>query len=378
MGQSKKLNTQPRSSSPLVQLAGIRKSFDGKTVISDLNLNINDGEFLTLLGPSGCGKTTVLRLIAGLESVDAGRIHLGGEDITDDPAENRHVNTVFQSYALFPHMTVYENVAFGLRMQKTPKAEIGPRVEEALRMVQLDAFAQRKPHQLSGGQQQRVAIARAVVNKPHLLLLDESLSALDYKLRKQMQNELKALQRKLGITFVFVTHDQEEALTMSDRIVVMRDGKIEQDGTPREIYEEPKNLFVASFIGEINIFDATVIERLDDKRVRASVEGRECNIDVNFAVQAGQRLKVLLRPEDLRVDEINHDNPVDELIGYVRERNYKGMTLESVVELENGKIVLVSEFFNEDDPDFDHSLNQKMAINWVESWEVVLPDEEHQ
>lgn len=371
------MNTQPRSPSPLVQLAGIRKSFDGKTVISDLNLNINDGEFLTLLGPSGCGKTTVLRLIAGLESVDAGRIHLGGEDITDDPAENRHVNTVFQSYALFPHMTVYENVAFGLRMQKTPSAEIGPRVEDALHMVQLEAFAQRKPHQLSGGQQQRVAIARAVVNKPHLLLLDESLSALDYKLRKQMQNELKALQRKLGITFVFVTHDQEEALTMSDRIVVMRDGKIEQDGTPREIYEEPKNLFVASFIGEINIFDATVIERLDNKRVRASVEGRECNIDVNFSVENGQRLKVLLRPEDLRVDEINHNNPVDELIGYVRERNYKGMTLESVVELENGKMVLVSEFFNEDDPDFDHSLNQKMAINWVESWEVVLPDENH-
>jgi spermidine/putrescine transport system ATP-binding protein len=223
-----------------------------------------------------------------------------------------------------------------------------------------------------------VAIARAVVNKPRLLLLDESLSALDYKLRKQMQNELKALQRKLGITFVFVTHDQEEALTMSDRIVVMREGKIEQDGTPREIYEEPKNLFVASFIGEINIFSATVIERLDEQRVRACVEGRECNIYVNFAVEKGQQLNVLLRPEDLRVDEIHHGSEADGLIGYVRERNYKGMTLESVVELENGKMVMVSEFFNEDDPDFDHSLDQKMAINWVESWEVVLADEEHQ
>ncbi len=377
MGQSQKLNTQPRSRSPLVQLAGIRKSFDGKTVISDLNLTINNGEFLTLLGPSGCGKTTVLRLIAGLESVDSGRIHLEDHDITHIPAENRHVNTVFQSYALFPHMTVFENVAFGLRMQKTPAAEITPRVHDALRMVQLDAFAQRKPHQLSGGQQQRVAIARAVVNKPRLLLLDESLSALDYKLRKQMQNELKALQRKLGITFVFVTHDQEEALTMSDRIVVMREGKIEQDGTPREIYEEPKNLFVARFIGEINIFDATVIERIDEQRVRASVEGRECNIYVSFAVEKGQRLNVLLRPEDLRVDEIHHSNDADGLIGYIRERNYKGMTLESVVELENGKMVMVSEFFNEDDPDFDHSLDQKMAINWVESWEVVLADEEH-
>ncbi|HCB8542608.1 TPA: spermidine/putrescine ABC transporter ATP-binding protein PotA [Escherichia coli] len=379
MGQSKKLNKQPSSSSlsPLVQLAGIRKCFDGKEVIPQLDLTINNGEFLTLLGPSGCGKTTVLRLIAGLETVDSGRIMLDNEDITHVPAENRYVNTVFQSYALFPHMTVFENVAFGLRMQKTPAAEITPRVMEALRMVQLETFAQRKPHQLSGGQQQRVAIARAVVNKPRLLLLDESLSALDYKLRKQMQNELKALQRKLGITFVFVTHDQEEALTMSDRIVVMRDGRIEQDGTPREIYEEPKNLFVAGFIGEINMFNATVIERLDEQRVRANVEGRECNIYVNFAVEPGQKLHVLLRPEDLRVEEINDDNHAEGLIGYVRERNYKGMTLESVVELENGKMVMVSEFFNEDDPDFDHSLDQKMAINWVESWEVVLADEEH-
>ncbi|HBC5803622.1 TPA: spermidine/putrescine ABC transporter ATP-binding protein PotA [Escherichia coli] len=377
MGQSKKLNKQPNSLSPLVQLAGIRKCFDGKEVIPQLDLTINNGEFLTLLGPSGCGKTTVLRLIAGLETVDSGRIMLDNEDITHVPAENRYVNTVFQSYALFPHMTVFENVAFGLRMQKTPAAEITPRVMEALRMVQLETFAQRKPHQLSGGQQQRVAIARAVVNKPRLLLLDESLSALDYKLRKQMQNELKALQRKLGITFVFVTHDQEEALTMSDRIVVMRDGRIEQDGTPREIYEEPKNLFVAGFIGEINMFNATVIERLDEQRVRANVEGRECNIYVNFAVEPGQKLHVLLRPEDLRVEEINDDNHAEGLIGYVRERNYKGMTLESVVELENGKMLMVSEFFNEDDPDFDHSLDQKMAINWVESWEVVLADEEH-
>lgn len=370
------MNTQSRSLSPLVQLAGIQKSFDGKTVISDLSLTINNGEFLTLLGPSGCGKTTVLRMIAGLETVDTGAIHLEDHDITQMPAEQRHINTVFQSYALFPHMTVFDNVAFGLRMQKTPAAEISPRVMDALKMVQLESFAQRKPHQLSGGQQQRVAIARAVVNKPRLLLLDESLSALDYKLRKQMQNELKALQRKLGITFVFVTHDQEEALTMSDRIVVMRDGKIEQDGSPREIYEEPKNLFVASFIGEINIFSATAIERVDEQRVRASVEGHECHIYVNFPVKPGQKLNVLVRPEDLRVEEVHGQAPVEGLIGYVRERNYKGMTLESTVELESGKMVMVSEFFNEDDPDFDHSLDQKMAINWVESWEVVLADEE--
>lgn len=367
--------TQTRAQQALVTLSGISKAFDGKSIISDFNLAIGHGEFITLLGPSGCGKTTILRLIAGLEEVDSGRVMLDDNDITDTPAEHRHVNTVFQSYALFPHMSVFENVAFGLRMQKTPNAEIAARVSEALAMVQLESFADRRPHQLSGGQQQRVAIARAVVNRPKVLLLDESLSALDYKLRKQMQNELKALQRKLGITFIFVTHDQEEALTMSDRIVVMRDGKIEQDGTPREIYEEPKNLFVARFIGEINVFDADVLDTRDAPRLRARVEGRECDIHCAFPVSAGDRLHVLLRPEDLRVDEVHSDQAVEGLIGYVRERNYKGMTLESTVELENGKLVTVSEFFNEDDPDFDHSLNQKMAVNWVPSWEVVLPYE---
>ncbi|NIG98320.1 MAG: spermidine/putrescine ABC transporter ATP-binding protein PotA [Serratia symbiotica] len=368
--------TEKSSLIPLIELHALSKEFDGKMIIADLNLTINYGEFLTILGPSGCGKTTVLRLIAGLETVDQGRILLDDHDITAIPAERRHVNTVFQSYALFPHMTVFENVAFGLRMQKIPAAELTPRVDEALHMVQLDKFAQRRPGQLSGGQQQRVAIARAVVNKPKVLLLDESLSALDYKLRKQMQSELKALQRKLGITFVFVTHDQEEALTLSDRIVVMRDGRIEQDGTPREIYEEPKNLFVARFIGEINTFDAVVLQRLDPRRVRSDVEGRECDIYAELPVEAGQRLKVLLRPEDLRVEAVNDGAQPDGLIGYVRERNYKGMTLESVVKLENGKMVMVSEFFNGDDPDANRSLNQKVAVTWVESWEVVLADEE--
>lgn len=244
--------TETSSPAPLVELHALSKAFDGKTIIADLDLTINHGEFLTILGPSGCGKTTVLRLIAGLEDADRGRIALDGQDITAIPAEHRHVNTVFQSYALFPHMSVFDNVAFGLRMQKVPAAELTPRVEEALRMVQLDDFAQRRPGQLSGGQQQRVAIARAVVNKPKVLLLDESLSALDYKLRKQMQNELKALQRKLGITFVFVTHDQEEAMEVADRIVVMSQGNIEQVGSPEEIMREPASRFVLEFMGEVN------------------------------------------------------------------------------------------------------------------------------
>lgn len=360
---------------PIIQLTGVSKAFDDKIIINDFSLSIANGEFITILGPSGCGKTTILRLIAGFESADTGKIILDGQDITNLPAEQRPVNTVFQSYALFPHMTVFENVAFGLKMQKVPTNEITQRVLETLRMVQLEQLADRKPAQLSGGQQQRVAIARAVVNKPKVLLLDESLSALDYNLRKQMQNELKALQRQLGITFIFVTHDQEEALSMSDRIIVLRDGKLEQDGSPREIYENPRNLFVAQFIGEINIFDAEVKVRLDENKVQADVEGRVCEIYTDLPVEAGAKINVLLRPEDLRLVEIEQDGESTGLIGYVKERNYKGMTLDSTIELENGKMVVISEFFNEDDPQFDHQLNQKVAITWVESWEVVLADE---
>ena len=250
-------------SEPIVEISHVDKYFGDNHVIKDLNLEIQEGEFLTLLGPSGCGKTTILRMIAGFEDATNGIIKVQGERVEDKEAYERDVNTVFQSYALFPHMTVYDNIAYGLVVKKVPKDEIKERVKEMLELVQLMGFEGRKPDMMSGGQKQRVAIARALINNPKVLLLDEPLGALDLQLRKQMQIELKRLQQKLNITFVYVTHDQEEAMTMSDRIAVMKDGVIQHLATPREIYAKPKTKFVASFIGESNIFSGHVTEISD-------------------------------------------------------------------------------------------------------------------
>ncbi len=356
----------------LLSLRNVSKSFDGKSVLDALDLDIRDGEFITLLGPSGCGKTTLLRLMAGFEHPDDGSLTLAGTDITHTLPEHRPLNTVFQHYALFPHMTVFDNVAYGLKMEKRPKEEIRQRVDEALAMVQLGDFARRKPHQLSGGQQQRVAIARAVVKRPKLLLLDEPLSALDYKLRRTMQVELKRLQRELGITFVFVTHDQEEALSMSDRVVVLKDGLIQQLGTPREIYERPANLFTARFVGETNLFPGK-LARLGDGTITVDVLGVHRTLRrPSFPVCEGQAVHVLLRPEDIRVLAPDADHG---LAGKVVERNYKGSTLDSVIHLADGTEVLASEFFDEDDPMFDYRLGEPVKVSWVDGWEWLLPVE---
>src|SRR4051794_38630778 len=249
-----------------ISLRGLSKHYDQVRAVDGLDLDIDDGEFFSMLGPSGSGKTTVLRLVAGFEPPTAGTIRLGGEEVTDRPPYDRDVNTVFQDYAIFPHMSVLQNVEYGLRVKKVPRAERRKRAEEALGTVRLEGYAARRPHQLSGGQRQRGALARALVNRPQVLLLDEPLGALDLKLRRQMQVELKQIQRDVGITFVFVTHDQEEALTMSDRIAVFNDGRIQQLATPFELYEQPASAFVAGFVGTSNLLDGAVAEELVGER----------------------------------------------------------------------------------------------------------------
>lgn len=356
----------------LVELKNVSKSFEGKVVLDNLNLDIYNGEFLTILGPSGCGKTTTLRLIAGFETADSGDIILKGKKINDIPANNREVHTVFQSYALFPHMTVFENVAFGLKMHKVPKNEIKDKVMDVLKIVELTDYVDRKPNRLSGGQQQRVALARALVNKPLVLLLDEPLSALDASLRANMQKELKALQRKLGITFVLVTHDREEALSMSDRVIVMDKGIIQQCGTPKNLYENPESEFVASFIGDINILNGEVLEILN-KEIKAKVEGRICTIKTNKELSVGDKFKLLLRPEDMRVEKLSEVPDTEGLmVGNIEQQIYKGATLDTTIKLDNGTRILASEFFDEEYEDFDYINNEKVSVGWVSGWEVII------
>ncbi|MBD8500359.1 ABC transporter ATP-binding protein [Paenibacillus arenosi] len=285
----------------MIHLENVEKHFAGQPVVHPLSLTIDEGEFLTLLGPSGCGKTTILRMIAGFEQPSSGVIRLDGEDVTQLPPNKRNLNLVFQHYALFPHMTVEENIAFGLKMKKIDAAEQRVRIEEAIRLTQLTPLAQRYPHQLSGGQQQRVAIARAIANKPKVLLLDEPLGALDLQLRKNLQAELKQLQRSLGITFVYVTHDQEEAMMMSDRIVIMNAGRIEMIGSPREVYERPETLFAATFIGENNIFheeERLYTVRPEKVRVSEQLEGARKQGIIQDILYLGNIHKLIVHLDD--------------------------------------------------------------------------------
>ena len=293
----------PPSAAVAVRLERVTKRFGAFVAVNDVSLDIRHGEFMTLLGPSGCGKTTMLRMISGFETPTEGRVLLAGEDVTHVPPYRRDVNQVFQSYALFPHLNVWDNVAFGLRMKHVPEADVKPRVQQAIEMVALVGMEQRKPTQMSGGQRQRVALARAIVNRPKVLLLDEPLSALDAKLRHAMQVELKRLQQKIGITFIFVTHDQEEALTMSDRIAVINKGKVEQLGTVDEIYHRPKTTFVANFIGEANILEATVVERAGDSVVLRLGQGVDVRVDVNDIPAEASRVTLSVRPEKVRIEK---------------------------------------------------------------------------
>ena len=316
----------------VVELKNIGISFDGEQILDDLNLEIRDGEFVTFLGPSGCGKTTTLRIIGGFTQPDTGEVIIDGKNMNGAPPYKRQVNTIFQRYALFPHLNVFENVAFGLRVNKVDSKEIEKRVTAMLESVNLSGFEKRQVHSLSGGQQQRVAIARALVNNPTILLLDEPLGALDLKLRKDMQNELKNIQQQLGITFIFVTHDQEEALSMSDTVVVMNEGRIQQIGTPEDIYNEPKNAFVADFIGESNILDGIMRE---DRLVEMFGHKFDC-VDIGFG--KNEPVDVVVRPEDIDVVEPEKG----QLSGTVSSITFKGVHYEIIVDINDFKWMIQS------------------------------------
>ena len=309
-------------STKLLDLVNITKSYDGVTILDDLNLYIRENEFLTLLGPSGCGKTTTLRILGGFETPDAGKVLFNGQDITQLPPNKRQLNTVFQKYALFTHMTIAENIAFGLKIKGKSKAYINDKIKYALKLVNLEGYENRSPALLSGGQQQRIAIARAIVNEPKVLLLDEPLSALDLKLRQDMQYELIRLKNELGITFVYVTHDQEEALTMSDTIVVMNQGYIQQIGTPESIYNEPENAFVADFIGDSNIVDGLMVH---DKLVRIADYDFDC-VDVGFGTH--RPVDVHIRPEDMELQPPRDGG----FNGVVTKTIFEGMTYNLTIQ----------------------------------------------
>jgi len=322
----------------IVRLENVSKRFGkGKYIVKDLDLSVYEGEFLTLLGSSGCGKTTILRMISGLEEVTSGRVYIDSVDVTNLDPTKREVNTIFQNFALFPHMSVFDNVAFGLRMKKVPKDEILKRVRRVIKLVELDGYEDRVPRELSGGQQQRVAIARGIVMNPKVLLLDESLCSLDLKLKRQMQIELKRIQKKLGITFIYVTHDQDEALTMSDRIVIFDKGIIQQDDTPENIYRFPKTTYVADFIGESNIFTGDIVSTKDITKVKV-----DSKISFSFPKDKrdlkGDKMSIMIRPENIKISK---NTLKDGFSGIINEVIYDGSITKLFIEA-NDKIIKVN------------------------------------
>jgi len=305
----------------IVKLENFSKSYKDKEIIKNINLDVYEGEFLTLLGSSGCGKTTILRSISGLDYPTSGTVYIDGEDVTNLEPPKRKVNTIFQNYALFPLMTIEDNIAFGLKMKKVPSDEIKKRVQAMLELVHLEGYEKRKPSELSGGEQQRVSIVRGLINNPKVLLLDEPLSALDLKLRKKMQIELKQLQKKLGITFIYVTHDQDEALSMSDRIVVLREGKIEQIGTPVEVYEAPNSLYVADFLGEANVFEG-IIDEVTNTKCIVKINDKENVSILNNEFEVGNKINVIVRPENIKLSKTERKTNCFE--GKIYEQIYDG------------------------------------------------------
>ena len=315
----------------IVKLDKISKKFNGKYVIKNLSLDIYEGEFLTLLGPSGCGKTTILRMISGLEHVTEGKIYLDDVDVTDVDPTKREVNTIFQNFALFPHMSTWDNISFGLRMKKVSPEEIEKRVKKVIKLVKLEGFEDRLPSQLSGGQQQRVAIARGVVMNPKVLLLDESLCSLDLKLKRQMQIELKRIQKKLGITFIYVTHDQDEALTMSDRIVIIDKGVIQQNDTPQNIYRNPNTVFTADFIGESNILHGTITSIKNGKTTILIEDGISFEVPYNEMDKVKNKINVLIRPEDIKLSKNELKNSIK---GVIKDVVYDGAVTKLFIDTE--------------------------------------------
>ena len=348
----------------IVKLDHVKKFYGKNNVVKELTMDIYEGEFLTMLGPSGCGKTTTLRMVAGFEEPSDGNILVENVKVQDKEPFDREVNTVFQNYALFPHMTIFENIAFGLMMKKIKKAEIKERVTEMLELVQLTGYENRKPEQLSGGQKQRVAIARALINRPKVLLLDEPLGALDLKLRKQMQVELKRLQKKLGITFLYVTHDQEEALTMSDRIAIMNGGILEQLATPEEIYEKPASKFVADFIGESNIFYGTA-GKIDKDNIEVIVECGEI-LTKKADVLENEIIYVLVRPEKIQMSEKQIEG--FSIVGTVKEHIYVGSIIKTIVILPTGKEIKINKLTG----DALVPINTHVYIHWKPEDSVVI------